>query len=123
MKIVAMLLLAFMLGPLAQPQTAAQTPPTVEQCTADLHGWYPNRQKDSQKLSASDLETRLAEVLACSGMASSGFPQYKMLADDAIEYETLANTYDESFTHRLVHFIQRHGQLAEFVKEDKSGQR
>ncbi|HKS80590.1 MAG TPA: hypothetical protein VJR23_03725 [Candidatus Acidoferrales bacterium] len=123
MKKIALLSLLFASAVFAQSQSTSQTLPTPEQCTANLHAWYPNRQTDAKELHADELETRVAQMAACSGMASGALAEYKTLVDDAAEYERLVDTYEHSYAQRLFHFIQRHGELAEFAKEDAAGKR
>jgi len=118
------LLLVFALGtPLIQPQNLPGNLPEAEQCTANLHAWYPNRQADAKKLLAPELQVRIAEMSACKGFAVSNLPEHKPLADDFLKFDTLMGTYEESYTLRLFHFIKRHGELARFSKEDAAGLR
>jgi hypothetical protein len=65
----------------------------------------------------------MAEMSACKGFAVTNLPDYKPLADDFLKFDTLMGTYERSYTLRLFHFIQRHGELAQFAKEDTAGKR
>ena len=123
MKNLALLLVFAMGTPFTQPQNPSENLPTAEQCTANLHAWYPNRQADAKKLLAPELQVRIAEISACKGFAVSNLPEHKPLADDFLKFDTLMGTYEESYTLRLFHFIKRHGELARFSKEDAAGLR
>lgn len=106
----------------------AQDAPTVEQCRADAAMWEPQPYSRAffDALSMAELDHRHTVLLQCGIVGATRHARNMVTLTEAIEtdqWNQLDGLYNSHETGRLLSYIKRHGEWADFNKEDAAGQR
>jgi hypothetical protein len=120
-SLVVLVLIAVALQMPSRSQT--KHAPLPEQCIADFNLWFATSSYAGiESLGMSVLDQREAEMWDCASAAKAALDEehgvtYRM------EMLGLSNVYTEHKAHRMFDYLNRHGELQQFVKEDTEGKR
>ena len=107
----------------------AQDAPTLQQCRANYAMWlspHENSEAYFDAISMPDIMHRSKVLLQCGIVGATQRPGNMVTLEDAIEigkWSDLEGLYESHGLTRVLSFVKRHGELDQFWKEDKAGQR
>ena len=97
-------------------------PPAQLQCPADAQVWTKQSDGDLKELTASVVEARGSEMIACFKSAPICGENNNNSAV-AMDYMMLAEVYTSELSTRFSHFLSRHDLSEEFLREDAQSKR